>query len=91
MRLVSRRGCSIASRTVKAGRWFALAVNRPCTWQARMRTSSMTGVLLASESAKPCSTAATMEGRLGRGSSSHIWDFMAKACVRSCMMEEPSP
>ena len=76
---------------MKAGRRFALVVKRPCTWQARMRTSSITGVLLASDSAKPCSTAATIAGRLGRGSSSHICDFMANACVRSCMIEEPSP
>ena len=33
----------------------------------------------------------TIEGRLVRGSSSHIWDFIAKACERSCMMLDPSP
>ena len=51
-----------------------------------MRSSSITGVLLASESSKPVSTASTIDGRLGRGSSSHICDFIAKACERSCMM-----
>src|ERR1039458_10409183 len=54
-----------------------------------MRSSSITGVWLASDSAKPCSTARTIEGRLGRGSSSHICDFMANAWERSCMMLEP--
>ena len=81
----------MASASVNAGRRFALAVKRPCTWQALMRNSSMTGVLLASDSSKACSTARTMLGRLGRGSSSQTWDFMAKACERSCMMLEPSP
>ena len=56
-----------------------------------MRSSSITGVLLASDSAKPCSTMSTMVGRFGRGSSSHICDFIAKACVRSWMMLAPSP
>src|SRR5580704_12454763 len=51
----------------------------------------MTGVEDASESSKPSSTAFTIDGRLGRGSSSQICDFMAKACERSCMMDEPSP
>jgi hypothetical protein len=54
-----------------------LAVNAPVTWQARMRSSSMTGALLASDRAKPCSTQRTMAGRSGRGSSSHMEDFMA--------------
>jgi len=36
-------------------------------------------------------TAATIDGRFGLGSSSQICDFMAKACDRSCMIEEPSP
>ena len=56
-----------------------------------MRSSSITGVRLASESAKPCSTAATIDSRFGRGSSSQSCDFIAKAWVRSCMMLEPSP
>ena len=30
-------------------------------------------------------------GRSGRGSSSQICDFIANACVRSCMMLAPSP
>jgi hypothetical protein len=54
-----------------------LAVNAPVTWQARMRSSSMTGALLASDRAKPCSTQRTMVGRSGRGSSSHMEDFIA--------------
>ena len=33
----------------------------------------------------------TIVGRLGRGSRSQICDFIAKAWVRSCMIEEPSP
>ena len=56
-----------------------------------MRTSSITGVLDASESSKPSSTARTSVGRFGRGSSSQICDFIAKAWLRSCMIEEPSP
>ena len=66
-------------------------MNWPCTWQQRMRTCSMTGVFEASDSSKPSSTALTIDGRLGRGSSSQTWLFMAKAWLRSCMMEEPSP
>jgi hypothetical protein len=56
-----------------------------------MRTISMTGVLLASDSSNPSPTALTMEGRFGRGSRSQNCDFIAKAWVRSCMIEEPSP
>jgi hypothetical protein len=56
-----------------------------------MRSCSITGVRLASDSAKPCLTAATMLGRLGRGSSSQICDFIANAWLRSCMIDEPSP
>ena len=44
-----------------------------------MRTSSMTGVFDASDSSKPSSTALTMDGRFGRGSSSQICDFIANA------------
>ena len=40
-----------------------------------MRNSSITGVLEASDSSKPFSTCSTMEGRFGRGSSSHICDL----------------
>ena len=56
-----------------------------------MRSSSITGVPLASESSKPFSTARTIAGRLGRGSSSQTCDFMAKAWLRSWMMLAPSP
>ena len=56
-----------------------------------MRSISITGVWLASDSAKPCLTAATIDGRFGRGSSSQTCDFIAKAWLRSCMIEEPSP
>ena len=56
-----------------------------------MRSSSMTGVLDASDSSKLFSTACTIDGRFGRGSTSHICDFIAKAWLRSCMIEEPSP
>lgn len=56
-----------------------------------MRSWSMTGVWLASESSKLFSTASTMDVRLGLGSISHICDFMANAWVRSWMMLEPSP
>lgn len=56
-----------------------------------MRICSITGVLLASDRSKPSLTACTMQGRLGRGSSSHICDFIAKAWLRSCMIDEPSP
>ena len=51
----------------------------------------MTGVLEASDSSKDFSTIRTMVGRSGRGSASQIWDFIAKAWLRSCMMDEPSP
>ena len=56
-----------------------------------MRISSITGVFDASESSKPSSTALTIDGRFGRGSRSQICDFIAKAWLRSCMIEEPSP
>ncbi len=91
MRSVARRGFSIASRSVKVGRTLSVVAKRPCTWQARMRTSSITGVLVASDSSKPFFTALTMQGRFGRGSSSQICDFIANGCTRSCMIEEPSP
>jgi|GraSoiStandDraft_13_1057314.scaffolds.fasta_scaffold821365_1 hypothetical protein len=42
-----------------------------------MRSSIITGAWLASESSKPSSTMRTMVGRSGRGSMSHIDDFMA--------------
>ena len=56
-----------------------------------MRSSSITGVLEASDSSNPCSTISTILRRLGRGSSSQICDFIAKAWLRSWMIEEPSP
>ena len=57
-----------------------------------MRTSSITGVFDASDSSKPSSTALTIDSAgSGRGSSSQICDFIAKAWLRSCMIEEPSP
>ena len=56
-----------------------------------MRSCSITGVWLASDSSKPSFTASTIDGRLGRGSSSQICDFIANAWLRSCMIDEPSP
>ena len=56
-----------------------------------MRSISITGVFDASDNSKLVSTAFTIDGRFGRGSSSHICDFIANACTRSCMIEEPSP
>ena len=56
-----------------------------------MRSISITGVRLASESSNPFLTAATIDGRFGRGSRSQICDFIAKAWLRSCMIDEPSP
>ena len=91
MRSTSRTGFSTASLTVIAGRTLSLARKLPVMWQARSRSNRNTGVLDASESSKPFSTAFTIASMLGRGSSSHICDFMAKAWDRSCMIEEPSP
>jgi len=91
IRAVSRRGEASASSGRNSAVRLAAATKRPWTWQARIRSISITGVWLASESAKPCFTAATIEGRFGRGSSSQTCDFIAKACVRSCMIDEPSP
>ena len=54
MRLRSRRGFSSASSSVNSGRLLALAMKRPWTWQARMRSISITGVFDASDSSKPC-------------------------------------
>ncbi|MNL83924.1 hypothetical protein D3C87_2117160 [compost metagenome] len=65
--------------------------NWPCTWHDRIRSCSMTGVLDASDKSNPSLTAWTIHGRLGRGSSIQICDFIAKAWLRSCMIEEPSP
>src|ERR1700692_572010 len=56
-----------------------------------MRNCSITGVLEVSDNPNPCPTARTIDGRFGRGSSSQICDFIAKAWLRSCMMEELSP
>jgi hypothetical protein len=91
MRSRSRRGASSAWRSVNGGRWLARVVKLPVMWHERMRSSSITGVWLASESAKPSCTACTIDGRFGFGSSSHICDFIANAWLRSCMMLEPSP
>ena len=56
-----------------------------------MRTIIMAGVFEASLSSNPTRTASTIDGRLGRGSSTQTLDFIAMAWLRSCMMEEPSP
>ena len=77
--LAARLGCFSASWAVSGGRWLSFATKCPETWHARMRSSNITGVLLASDSAKPCSTALVMLGRFGLGSRSHIWDFIANA------------
>ena len=91
MREGSRCGAFSASAAVNGGRRLSLAIKLPYRWQARMRSISITGVLLASDSSKPCCTAVTMLSRRGLGSSSQSCDFMAKAWVRSCMMLAPSP
>ena len=75
-----RRGHRLGQRERRA-HVVARAVKLPWTWQARMRSSSITGVRLASESSKPAFTAATIDGRFGRGSSSQICDFIANACA----------
>src|SRR5271157_2463298 len=69
MRPVSRRGVLRAWSGRTAG--GSLALKLPCTWHARIRTSSITGVLDASGSANPCSTIQTMDDKFGRGSSGH--------------------
>ena len=91
MRPKSKSGRSSRSRFETGALRLSFVSNAPCTWQARMRSSSMTGVLEASESSKPFSTMSTIFGRSGRGSSSQICDFIAKAWVRSWMIEAPSP
>ena len=91
IRLVSRSGFSIASRKVNSGFILSFAINRPCKWQERNRSCSITGVLLASDNRKPISTESTIAVKFGRGSNNQICDFIAKACDRSCMIEEPSP
>src|SRR2546430_6828160 len=55
-----------------------LVTKEPRTWHARMRSSIITGVLVASESSKPRSTISTIFGRLGRGSSSHTRHFRSE-------------
>ena len=65
IRDTSRTGCSIASCNRERGRTLSLARKRPCTWQARMRNSSITGVWDASDSSNPCSTISTMLGKIG--------------------------
>ena len=56
-----------------------------------MRSSSITGVLQASDSSKPFSTMRTMVGRFGRGSSSHIYDFMREGVGALLDEQAPSP
>ncbi len=73
------------------GGTLSLAVNSPWMWQARMRSSMITGVFDASDRAKACSTVSTIFCRSGRGSSSHMVDFIAMACVRSWITLAPSP
>jgi hypothetical protein len=60
-----------------AGARLSRAVKLPRTWQARMRSSISAGMLLASLSAKPCSTRSTIRPRSGRGSSKIMPDFSA--------------
>ena len=60
-----------------AGALLSLATNSPVTWQARMRSSIITGVLVASESSNAFSVQRTMVGSDGRGSSSQTEDFSA--------------
>jgi hypothetical protein len=91
MRSRLKTGFVIGLRRENFGATLSFVSKLPCTWQARMRSSSITGVLLASDSSKPFSTMRTMEGRFGRGSSSQTCDFCAKAWLRSWMMEAPSP
>ena len=79
IRPVSRTGWFLACDRENGGWRFSLVVKRPWTWHALIRTSSITGVFEASDSANPCSTIDTIDGRFGRGSSSHICDFIAKA------------
>jgi hypothetical protein len=74
-----------------AGAMLSRAGKLPRTWQARMRSSRMAGMLEASESRKPSSTMRAITARSGRGSSRHMLDFSAKACVRSWITEAPSP
>ena len=51
----------------------------------------MTGWFDASDSSKAFSVMSTMLVRFGRGSSSQSDDFIAKAWLRSLMIEAPSP
>ena len=88
-RIIVRRGGRLFSVEI-AGFTLSLAVNSPCTWQARMRSSMMTGVR-GSDSSKDFFHAAH-DGRAGRaGSISQRADFMAKAWVRSWMTLALSP
>jgi hypothetical protein len=84
-------GPSSLCRVETAGGIFLLAAKLPLTWQARIRSSIMTGVFEASESSKPRSTISVIVARFGRGSSSHISDLSAKAWLRSCATTPPSP
>ncbi len=56
-----------------------------------MRNSMMTGACDASESSNASAMRSTKREWSGRGSISHIEDFIAKAWVRSWMMLAPSP
>ena len=49
------------------------------------------GVFDTSDSSNELSTQSTMDDRLGRGSTSHMLDFIAMDRVRSWMMLAPSP
>ena len=89
--IVEGGGPTIGASLEGPGATLSLAVNPPRTWQARMRSSITAGMLLASLSAKACSTSLTMVGNSGRGSSSQIVHFIAKAWLRSWITLAPSP
>ena len=84
-------GALSASRTDSRGRTLSLVAKLPVTWHDLIRTINITGEFDASDSAKPSATALVIDVRLGRGSSSQNCDFIAKAWLRSCMIEDPSP
>src|SRR4029450_3028362 len=66
MRAVSRRGAASASPVRKLAVRLASATNWPWTWQARMRSISITGVWLASARAETCFTPPTHHGKVRR-------------------------
>jgi hypothetical protein len=74
---LKRGGPASLSRPETIPLRLSLAANSPVAWQARMRSSSITGAWLASDSSKPFSTMRTIVGRSGRGSMSQIEDFSA--------------